>query len=129
MAAFNPLEAMLIRAERWSDLLAVYREAVTQTLNDSRKKALLFKISHLEEERLYELPAAIRTYREISISTLTTKKRRSSWIGCTAICRAGRTCPSCSCAASTRPSAWGQRGLDGAQASVGRSVRNSSCRI
>ncbi len=65
MAAFNPLEAMLIRAERWSDLLAVYREAVTQTLNDSRKKALLFKISHLEEERLYELPAAIRTYREI----------------------------------------------------------------
>ena len=65
MAAFQPLESMLTRAECWSDLLAVYRDAVTQTLNDGRKKQLLFKISRLEEERLYELPAAIRTYREI----------------------------------------------------------------
>ena len=65
LAAFDRLEAMLIRAERWTDLLAVYRDAISQTLDEKRKKTLLFKVSRLEEERLYEPTAAIRTYREI----------------------------------------------------------------
>jgi len=63
--AFEHLEAMLLRAERWMDLLAAYGDAVKETLDPSRKKALLFKTSRIEEERLYEPTAAIRTYREI----------------------------------------------------------------
>ncbi len=63
--AFDRLEAMLLRTERWMDLLAVYLDAIKETLDSSRKKALLFKTSRLEEERLFEPTSAIRTYREI----------------------------------------------------------------
>ena len=65
MPAFTSLEAMLTRAGRWNDLYAVYREAANQTLDQGRKKALLFKISALQEAQLDDASAAIGTYREI----------------------------------------------------------------
>src|SRR6185295_16922882 len=65
LQAFDSLEAMLLRSERWMDLLNVYHEAVKDTLDHGRKKSLLFKTSDIEENRLYEPTSAIRTYREI----------------------------------------------------------------
>ena len=63
--AFRLLEMMLTRAERWSDLLTVYREAADSTLDQGHKKSLLFRMSALQEEALDDAPAAIRTYREV----------------------------------------------------------------
>jgi tetratricopeptide (TPR) repeat protein len=65
MAAFERLEAMLTRAGRWHDLHSVYRDAVRDTLDQGRKKALLFKISALQEDKLSDPSAAVSTYREI----------------------------------------------------------------
>jgi tetratricopeptide (TPR) repeat protein len=62
MAAFEPLESMLSRATRWNDLYSVYREAIRDTLDQNRKKSLLFKVSALQEERLEDPTAAIGTY-------------------------------------------------------------------
>jgi tetratricopeptide (TPR) repeat protein len=65
MAAFRPLEAMLRRSERWNDLYSVYRDAIRDTLDLDRKKALLFKVSALQEQKLDDPNAAIGTFREI----------------------------------------------------------------
>ena len=65
MAAFQPLEAMLSRADRWNDLYSVYRDAIRDTLDMDRKKALLFKVSALQEDKLDDPTAAIGTFREI----------------------------------------------------------------
>ena len=65
MAAFDRQEAMLQRAARWNDLYSVYREATDLTLDQDRKKTLLFKISALQEAQLDDKTAAISTYREI----------------------------------------------------------------
>ena len=65
MEAFGPLESMLQRAERWNDLYSVYRDAIRETLNQERKKALLFCVSSLQEERLNDPTAAVDTFREI----------------------------------------------------------------
>ena len=63
--AFRLLEMMLTRAERWNDLLTVYREAADNTLDQAHKKSLLFRMSALQEEALDDAAAAIRTFREI----------------------------------------------------------------
>lgn len=64
-SAFERLEAMLTRSARWHDLHGVYRDAVRDTLDQGRKKALLFKISALQEDKLGDPSAAVSTYREI----------------------------------------------------------------
>lgn len=65
MPAFTRLETMLVRAGRWHDLHSVYRDAVRDTLDQGRKKGLLFKISALLEEKLGDPGAAVSTFREI----------------------------------------------------------------
>ena len=56
---------MLRRSERWNDLYSVYRDAIRDTLDLDRKKALLFKVSALQEQKLDDPNAAIGTFREI----------------------------------------------------------------
>ena len=63
--AFQALEASLARAERWSDLLGVYRDALDGALDGARRKVLLFKICELEQHKLGDAAAAIESYRAI----------------------------------------------------------------
>ncbi|MDB4968610.1 MAG: repeat-containing protein, partial [Myxococcales bacterium] len=62
-AAFFNLEKLLSRAARWSDLLAVYRDAADNTIDIERKKVLLYKQAGLLEDQLADADAAIDTWR------------------------------------------------------------------
>ena len=62
---FESLERMLNRAERWEDLLEVYREASDHAVDMDVRKSLLFKICQIYEEPLEQPEEAILAYRSI----------------------------------------------------------------
>ncbi|MDY0000848.1 MAG: tetratricopeptide repeat protein, partial [Polyangia bacterium] len=62
---FESLERILTRAERWNDLLAVYREAADGALEPDERKGLLFKICTIWEEALGNLDESIDAYRAV----------------------------------------------------------------
>lgn len=64
-AAFQGLESMLTRARRWTDLLEIYRDAAEGTLEQPRRKELLFKICQVYEHALQDRDAAIDAYRAV----------------------------------------------------------------
>ena len=64
-AAFFNLEQLLSRAQRWPDLLGVYRDAADATIDLERKKALLYKQAGLLEDELADAEAAVDTWRAI----------------------------------------------------------------
>jgi tetratricopeptide (TPR) repeat protein len=62
---FAALERMLSRAEKWEDLLEVYREASDHAFDVDERKSLLFRICHIWEEPLDNAEEAINAYRSI----------------------------------------------------------------
>lgn len=63
--AFHHLEAALMRAGRWRDLLEIYREAADGAVEAVRRKELLSKICRVQEASLGDTDGAISTYRAI----------------------------------------------------------------
>jgi len=63
--AFRLLEQLLMRHERWDDLLGVYQRSVDQTLDASLRRDLMFKIARVWEEALEDVPRAIDAYQAI----------------------------------------------------------------
>ncbi len=67
-AAFDAMEKLLERAERWRDLLEVYREAADGVMDAAeieRRKTLLFKQAGLLESKLNDADGAIDMYRAV----------------------------------------------------------------
>lgn len=62
---FESLERILTRAERWQDLLDVYREAAEAAMEPEQRKQLLFRICTIWEEAIGELDEAIDAYRAV----------------------------------------------------------------
>ncbi len=65
LQAFGLLEQSLNRAQKWQDLLQVYRDVVDNTLDPGRRKDLLFRICHLQQNMLADPEAAIDGYRAV----------------------------------------------------------------
>ncbi|MSP60174.1 MAG: tetratricopeptide repeat protein [Myxococcales bacterium] len=63
--AFQLLEASLLRASRWQDLLTVYRDATEGGIDNAARKVLLFKICDLQQAKLKDPAAAIDAYRAV----------------------------------------------------------------
>ena len=63
--SFARLEAMLTRAARWFSLIESYEEALEATLDDKRRKELLFKIADVHERRLTNADKAIQALRAV----------------------------------------------------------------
>jgi tetratricopeptide (TPR) repeat protein len=63
--AFDLLESLLTRAERWQDLLDLYRETTEATDDAYKRRELMLKICRVWEEALYNLPEAIDAYRAV----------------------------------------------------------------
>ncbi len=63
--AFFNLEKLLERAQRWPELLDVYREAAQATLDFEVRRRLLHKAAQVAEQRLADLDASIQLHRAI----------------------------------------------------------------
>jgi tetratricopeptide (TPR) repeat protein len=63
--AFDLQESLLTRAERWEELLELYRETSVATDEDATRRELLLKICRVWEEALDNLPEAIDAYRVV----------------------------------------------------------------
>jgi tetratricopeptide (TPR) repeat protein len=63
--AFELLESLLTRAERWQDLLELYRETSEATDDLDERRELMLKICRVWEEALYNLPEAIDAFRSV----------------------------------------------------------------
>ncbi|MBU1220068.1 tetratricopeptide repeat protein [Myxococcota bacterium] len=60
--AFLALERIYSFSERWNDLRTLYEKSI-DALNDIElRKEMLFKLSHLNENMLTDIPAAIKSY-------------------------------------------------------------------
>jgi tetratricopeptide (TPR) repeat protein len=64
-AAFLALTETFTAAERWSDLLALYREALGRDLGDEARLDLLLKICFITDDVLRDVPASIDAYVEV----------------------------------------------------------------
>lgn len=62
---FESLERILTRAERWNDLLDVYRDAADAAMDSEERKMLLFRICTIWEEAVGNLEEAIDAYRAV----------------------------------------------------------------
>ncbi len=62
---FARLEAMLSRAARWHALVESYEEALEASLDEGRRKELLYKIAEVQEKRLNATDKAIDSYRAV----------------------------------------------------------------
>jgi tetratricopeptide (TPR) repeat protein len=63
--AFHNLEQLLMRAQRWQDLLETWREAAEGALDIEKKKTLLFKQAAVVETELKDVDAAVDLYRAV----------------------------------------------------------------
>ena len=63
--AFDAMESLLTRAERWDDLLTLYRDTTDATEEPEARRELMLKICRVWEEALYNLPEAIDAYRGV----------------------------------------------------------------
>jgi len=64
---FTELELMLLTAERWDDLLSIYREAAEAYYDPAKKNEYLFKMSSVYEDKLEKYEEAVETYKEILV--------------------------------------------------------------
>ncbi|PKN48174.1 MAG: hypothetical protein CVU59_00100 [Deltaproteobacteria bacterium HGW-Deltaproteobacteria-17] len=64
---FAELELMLLTAERWDDLLTIYREAAEAYYDPEKKNQYLFKMSSVFEDKLEKYEDAVDTYKEILV--------------------------------------------------------------
>ena len=64
---FTELELMLLTAERWDDLLAIYREAAEANYDPAQKNQYLFKMSSVYEDKLEKYEDAVETFKEILV--------------------------------------------------------------
>jgi len=64
---FTELELMLLTAERWDDLLTIYREAAEAYYDPEKKNQYLFRMSSVFEDKLEKYEEAVDTYKEILI--------------------------------------------------------------
>jgi golgin subfamily B member 1 len=65
VGTFAALEASLTRAQRWHDLLDVYRGFIDTALDPDLRKRLLFKVCHVWEDALQNRGEAISGYRAV----------------------------------------------------------------
>jgi golgin subfamily B member 1 len=63
--AFNLLESLLTRFERWEELLQVYQDMADATVDAETKRDLLVRICRVQEEALFRIPEAIEAYRAV----------------------------------------------------------------
>ncbi len=63
--ALAALEGLYAKTERWADLLEVYSKRQELAVEPEERKAILFSIARLHEERLGALEDAIETYRTV----------------------------------------------------------------
>jgi tetratricopeptide (TPR) repeat protein len=63
--AFEALERLLIRYERWHELLGCYERAAERALDAQERRGLLHKIARVWQEKLEDLAQAIDVYRSI----------------------------------------------------------------
>lgn len=63
--AFQRLESLLTRYDRWHDLLALYQEAADAAADQASRRELLLKVCRVWEEALENLPEAIDAYRAV----------------------------------------------------------------
>jgi tetratricopeptide (TPR) repeat protein len=63
--ALDALERIATEAQRWADLVAIYRRRAGRAGAVERRIELLLKVAFLQEERLGDLDAAAQTYRVI----------------------------------------------------------------
>ncbi|MBX3181172.1 MAG: tetratricopeptide repeat protein [Polyangiaceae bacterium] len=63
--ALAALEGLYAQTERWADLLEVYSKRRELAVEPEERKAILFSIARLHEERLNALEDAIQTYRAV----------------------------------------------------------------
>ncbi len=64
---FAELENMLLTAERWDDLLTIYREAAEAYYDPAKKNQYLFKMAAVFEDKLNRFEDAVESYREILV--------------------------------------------------------------
>ncbi len=64
---FTELELMLLGAERWDDLLTIYREAAEAHYDPAKKNEYLFKMSLVYEDKLEKFEEAVETYKEVLV--------------------------------------------------------------
>ena len=63
--AFDLLESLLTRAERWEALLDLYRDTADATEDEQTRRELMLKGCRVWEEALYNLPEAVDAYRAV----------------------------------------------------------------
>jgi len=62
---FELLESLLTRAERWENLLELYRDGIDASDETEARRELMLKVCRVWEEALYNLPEAIDAYRAV----------------------------------------------------------------
>ncbi|MCA9669876.1 MAG: tetratricopeptide repeat protein [Myxococcales bacterium] len=62
---FGLLERMLMRYDRWQELLGLYRDAADATMDPSEQRDLMLKICRVWEEALDDIDEAISAYRAV----------------------------------------------------------------
>jgi tetratricopeptide (TPR) repeat protein len=65
MAVFGRTETMLIRAERWPELVGLYEEVVHSSMDDERRQSLYGKLASVQEQRLGDNGKAVDALRAL----------------------------------------------------------------